>query len=210
MEEEYLIGYGLLGDFGRFRAARPLNCDRGAAVVVRSARGLELGQVLCVATPRHAHFLPNTTVGTLLRPATPEDERAAERLSERGQEVFEEARRRAQELALPLEIIDAEVLLGEHAVLHFVRWDECDMRELVSGLSRQFSLHVLLEDLTRPVVSVAVAEEHGCGSCGSGGCGSGGCGTGGCDSCGTRPEDVRSHFAELREKMVSHSRTPLL
>ena len=205
MEEEYLIGYGLLGDFGRFRTARPLHCERGDAVVVLSVRGLELGHVLCPATPRHAHFLPNTTVGTLLRPATPEDDRAAERLSERGRDVFEEARRRAEELGLPLEIIDAEVLLGEHAVLHFVRWDECDLRELVSGLSRQFSLHVLLEDLTRPAVPVSAEAEHGCGSCGSGGCGSGGC-----ESCGSKTEDARVHFAELREQMVRHNRTPLL
>src|SRR5436309_4258652 len=106
MEHEYLVGYGMLGDFGRFRPVRPMSCLRGDAVVVRSPRGVELGGVLCPATPRHAHFLPNTSVGALLRPATGEDERAAGRLRRRGQEVFDEARRRAEGLGLPLEVID--------------------------------------------------------------------------------------------------------
>src|SRR5207248_1796316 len=74
---EYLLGYGLRGDFGRFRAARPLACRRGDRAVVRSHRGLELAEVLCPARPGHAAFLPNTSVGELLRLAAPEDEAAA-------------------------------------------------------------------------------------------------------------------------------------
>ena len=64
---EYLLSYGLAGDFGRFRAPGPLECRRGARAVVRSHRGLEIAEVLRAATPRHAHFLPNTSVGQLLR-----------------------------------------------------------------------------------------------------------------------------------------------
>jgi cell fate regulator YaaT (PSP1 superfamily) len=210
MEQEYLVSYGLLGDFGRFRAPRPLDCGRGDAVVVRSQRGVELGQVLCSATSGHAQFLPNTSVGALLRPATAEDERIAEGLRQRGQELFETARLRAVELGLPMEVIDAEVLLEERAVLHLVRWDECDVRDFVSSLSRRFALHVALEDLTHAEAPAPEAQEHGCGSCGAGGCGSGGCGSGGCASCGTTAADVRAYFAELREKMISRSRTPLL
>src|SRR5262249_62149468 len=101
-----------------------------------------------------------------------------------GDEVFEEARRRAEPLALPMEVIDAEVLLdNDHVVLHFVRWTEGDLRELVSALSTHFSMHVLLQDLTK---ADAAHEEHGCGTCGSGGCGSGGCGSKGCGSGGGR------------------------
>ena len=59
---EYLLRYGLAGDFGRFRAARPLALRRGDRAVVRSHRGLELAEVLREAAPGHAPFLPNTTV----------------------------------------------------------------------------------------------------------------------------------------------------
>jgi len=210
-EREYVVRYGLLGDFGRFRPEVPVDCRRGDLAVVRSLRGLEVGHVLGPATPQHDRFLPAATAGTLLRLATEEDRRAANRARRLGQEVFDEARRRARTLSLPLEIIDVEVLLdSDHVVLHFVRWADGDLRDLVSTLSKQFSMHVLLQDLTK---ADAVHEEHGCGSCGSGGCGSGGCGSGGCGTGGcssAKADDVRAYFAALREKMQNHTRRPLL
>ena len=204
---EYLVSYGLAGDFGRFRSVRPLTCRRGERVVVRSHRGLEIGSVLRLATPRHATFLPNTSLGQLLRSLTPEDERIREQLHQRGRRLFERAREVARALSLPLEVLDAEMLLdGEHASLHLLRWQECDVRPLVSTLSREFALHLEIADLSRPKEE-AEEEEHGCGKegCGSesGGCGS--CGTGGgCSSCGsTAPTSETAHFAELREQMES-------
>jgi cell fate regulator YaaT (PSP1 superfamily) len=207
-EREYVVRYGRLGDFGRFRPVAPVDCRRGDLAVVRSPRGLEVGQVLCSATPQPSRSLPATPPGTLLRLATEEDERAAKRARRLGQEVFDEARRGAAALTLPLEVIDVEVLLdSDHAVLHLIHWADVDLRELVSALSKQFSMHVLLQDLTKAEVA---HEEHGCGSCGSGGCGSGGCGSGGCGSCGAAKTEVRAYFAALREKMQGRTRTPLL
>src|SRR5947199_9706857 len=147
---EFIVSYGPCGDFGRFRAATPPDCRRGDRVVVRTHRGLEIGAVLREATPRHAGFLPNTTVGQLLRRATPGDEAAAARLAGRCQELFERARALAAGLALPLEVIDAEVLLdGAHAVLHHLRFSDADVRPFVSTLAREFDLHIQLADLTR-------------------------------------------------------------
>ncbi len=213
---EYLAGYGLLGDFGRFRAERPVVCRRGERVVLRSHRGVEIGQVLCPATPRHAHFLPNTTVGQLLRPVAAADAAALSQLRDRGALVLEEANRLAGKLDLPVEILDVEMLLdGEHAVLHHLRWADVDPRPFVSTLSSTFTLHILLQDLTAPQGLLAEAEEpgHGCGqeNCGQeeGGCSS--CGTGkGCSTCGSgAPKDTQSYFAGLREQM-GRQRTPLL
>ena len=136
--QEYLLSYGTAGEFGRFRPARPLACRRGDRVVVRSHRGLELGALLCEATPGHAHYLPNTSVGQLVRPAGPDDERAADRQAERAGELFDGARRLAAELGLPLEVLDVEVLLdGEQAILHHLHWAEFDERDLVAGLRAQ-------------------------------------------------------------------------
>jgi hypothetical protein len=196
---EYLVGYGLAGDFGRFRPGRPLTCARGGRVVVRSPRGLEVGVVLREATPGHALFLPNSTVGTLLREATPEDDRQEEAMRGRAARLLDRGTALTESLGLPLELLDAEVLLdGGQAVLHFLRGQECDPRPLVSTLSREFEVQVSLVDLAQPREE---EEHHGCGNCGSeGGCGS--CGSGGCGSCGSaRPEEVQAHFAELRQQM---------
>ena len=216
---EYLLSYGLVGDFGRFRAAHPLVCGRGDRAVVRTHRGLEMARVLRAATPRHANYLPNTTVGALLRLAGPEDDGAAEQMRERGRRLFQSGRRLANELHLPLEVIDVEVLLdGEHGVLQLLRFADCDVRPFVSALSIEFKLHILLTDLGRPGASIGEQEEEHAG-CGREGCGEGGgegaggcgsCGTGGCGSCGTtEPVPEKAFFAGLRDKMEQR-RTTLL
>ncbi len=214
---EYLLGYGTLGDFGRFYPVTPLTCRRGQRAVVRGHRGVELATVLGEARPGHAAFLPNTTVGQLLRVATPDDEAAARRQRERGQVLFEDARSRAAELALPLEVMDVEVLLdGEHAVLHYVRWSDFDPRPFVSALSRQFAVHLALQDLTQSGAGAAEEveddHEHGCGRPDCGSEGGGGCGTGGgCSTCGLKSAvDLKARFAGLRTQMEAHGGGPLV
>lgn len=179
---EYLVGHGTAGDFGRFRPTRPLECARGASVVVQTHRGLELGSVLCVARPGHAQFLPNTTVGQLVRRATPDDELLAEQMRARALGLCDEARQLAVELALPLEILDAEVLLdGRQAILHHLRWEDCDVRPLVSTLAARHDLFIALHDLRLPETR---PEEEPVG-CGAEGCGQGGCGSGHGGHCST-------------------------
>ena len=212
--QEYLVSFGLTGEFGRCRAAVPLALRRGERVVVRGPRGIEIASVLREATPRHARFLPNTTVGQLLRRAGDADEDADSSMRVRGRQLFERGRHLAAELSLPLELLDVEVLLdGEHAVLHLLRWADTDVRPFVSTLSREFELHVALADLSRP----AEAADHGDAGCGRPDCGrqeGGGCSTcgsgGGCGTCGSaKPQDMTLYFAQLREQMEQR-RTTLL
>jgi hypothetical protein len=176
---------------------------------------MELGVVLCEATPGHAHFLPNTSLGQLLRLADAHDEQAAARMQERGHRLFEDSRRLAVALNLPLEILDVEVLLdGRYAIIHHLCGSPCDERPFISTLTREHDIQVALHDLS---VSPEMQEHaNGCGrpDCGRGS--GGGCSTcgsgGGCSTCGlSQPQDVTAYFAELREKMLaSPNRTPLL
>ncbi len=193
---EYLVAFGLRGDYGRFRPVRPCACRRGDRVVLRTARGLEVGEVLREATQRHAHFLPNTTVGALLRHATAEDETKEQSARERAMGLYARSRALAAQLSLPLELLDAEVLLDEQtAVLYQLRWADCDVRPFVSTLSREFAAQLILMDLVEP------APQHpGCGHCGPSGCGSCGSG-GGCGSCGVGAADLQAYFAGLRQQM---------
>jgi cell fate regulator YaaT (PSP1 superfamily) len=210
---DYVLSYGTMGDVGRFRPTTALVLRRGEQVVVRSYRGLELGEVLCEATPGHVRFLPNTTLGKLLRRVTPEDKRRAELMQERGQRLFEDGGRLVAELGLPLAVLDAEVTLdGKQGILHHLAWGDFDERDLVSRLSGSHDLRVTLHSLALP--KEPDEAEVGCGrpDCGrteGGSCGD--CGSGGCSSCGARsPVDLKTHFANLREQMFAHNRTPLL
>lgn len=205
---EYLASFGLTGEFGRFRAVSPLHVRRGERVVVRGARGVEIASVLREATPRHAHFLPNTSVGQLLRRVTPADEQTEMDMHQRAQQLFVRGGQLAVDLGLPLVLLDVEALLdGEHAVLHTLRRDHADMRPFVSTLSREFAVHITLADLSHDREG-AEAAEAGCGrpDCGQregGGCST--CGSGGSGSCGSSDVD----FAQLRQQM-ERQRTALL
>jgi hypothetical protein len=192
--QEYLLSYGTAGDFGRFRAPEPLACRRGERLVVRSPRGQEIAVVLCAAGPGHNGILADAFVGEILRPATPGDLELAERMQRRSQALFEHARRVTAELQLPLEILDVEILLdGRQAVLHHVRWAECDPRPLMDPLAQGHHLLVTLHDLALPPMEPEPAEPTGCGreGCGAGGCGS--CASGTCSTCRTH----QPHASEL-------------
>jgi cell fate regulator YaaT (PSP1 superfamily) len=206
--DAYLVGYGRAGGFALFRAAEPLACDRGDAVVVRTRRGLELGQVLCPAGDRHARLLTTPPEGEVLRPATADDLQSASSRREHEQALFEDCQRLVSEMGLPVAVLDAEVLLdGRHALVQFLAWAEADLTPLAAALTHRHGLEVALENLAPP------AEEHGsCGKpdCGGGGCDS--CSSGGCATgCGSGAKvDMREYFAHLRTRMEESHRVPLL
>lgn len=205
---EYLISFGLNGDFAPFQSGETL--QRGDRVVVKSSRGLELGTVLCESAARSAGMIPGLG-GQLVRRATSEDESLAQRLRQRTHQLFEDSRRLAQEQNLPLEVLDVEILLDDrHATLHVLGDGG---QPLIEALSAKYGIAITVEDLAIP----APAPDTGCGKpdCGSGhgGCSTcstgGGCGTG----CGS-PELSRQtaeYFSQLRQKMEGQpQRTPLL
>jgi hypothetical protein len=209
--QEYLVSHGTAGDFGRFRTVVPLTCRRGERVVIQGERGLELGAVLCEASARHARLLPQAPVGELLRRATAEDEQTARRMRERGQAVFEDGRRLAGELGLPLEVLDVDLSLdGRQGVVYFLGKAGLGIDPFAAELSRRHGLFVLLHNLAQPVHE----EEAGCGKpdCGkTGGGGCSDCGTGGCATgCGTGKADMTAYFAHLRAKMDKRNLRPLL
>jgi cell fate regulator YaaT (PSP1 superfamily) len=210
---EHLVSFGKAGEIARFRAVAPLSLQRGDQVVVRTAHGLEIGNVLCEATARHAELLDNPAVGELLRLATPEDAAIASGIRDRAKQLFTDARALAEELHLPLEIVDIEIPLDGHEVtLYYLRWAEGDERPLVSALSKRYELMIGMRNLALPEGASACGKPD----CGNGQCSScgtdGGCSTGGCSTgCGSKKKsaEVREYFAGLREKMLPSRRVPL-
>lgn len=181
---EYLVSYGTMGEFGRFRPKRSLMCRRGESAVIQTHRGLELGTILCESRAGHALFLPNTSVGELVRRASDEDRQTARQHQTRAQALYQAGCRLVGELGLSLEVLDAELLLdGRQAVLHLLRSSPCDERPLVSTLCKEFDVFIALHYLG-PQASADKEEEA---TCGAENCGQGHCdsheGGGGCSTC---------------------------
>ncbi len=196
---EYLVGYGLCGEFGRFAPAEPLECRPGDKVIIRSRRGVEMGTVLCAVTEGHLRVLAAQPVRPLLRAATAEDEDRQRALEARADQAFRSAQELLSAHALPLQVLDVEALQEPPLlVVHYIG-GRCDYRDLVHGLSTKFGCHVEMLDLNALPGDLAPdPEAEVCGS--STGCGNGGCGKGGCGSCGASAEGVARYFAALGQR----------
>jgi hypothetical protein len=151
--------------------------------------------------------------GRLLRLATAEDEHAAGLMRQRGQALFEDGRRLAENLGLELEVLDAEVSLdGRQGTIHYLGRPGVDLDPFAATLAKKHELFLLLQNLATPAETAA--ETNGCGKpdCGhgAGGCttcaSGGGCATG----CGSGPADISPYFAHLRAQMEKRNFTPLL
>jgi hypothetical protein len=195
-----------MANVGRFHAGPELGdipFERGDVVIIRTQRGIELGEVLarpvggCKPLPRddfHRDGDASTaktegaTETRILRRASSDDlERA--RLAEASRAArFEECQRVGSEAGWPGELIDVEPLLdGETVVLHGVAFEEFDEGVLRARFRVMCELEVVMELVgSEPGALEEVAADEtggGCGSCGSGGgCSTGGCSTGGCST----------------------------
>ncbi len=195
-----LIQYGRPAFVGRFAFESSL--PRGAAVVVRSPRGVELGSVLGPATEHAAAF---ATDGDVLRTASEADHAAAASALPLADDILTAA------VSDAVLFVDCEVSLDRRgAVLHAVPWGECDLDPLLADLSERFGLSVRVFDVSRlDVTSDPPEPKTSCGKpdCGSGGgCGtSGGCGSGGgCSRKAVKSADeLTAYFSDLRGKLES-------
>ena len=216
IQAEFLVTYGCTAALTRCRDNMDLSPHHGESVVIRSPRGLELGEVLCAVDS-----LPSAwpiTAGELLRRATAEDKSQSHDFRRCGQTLLSDAQQLIEEMELPLVPLDADILLdGEKAFLHVLRWDRCTVTPFLNELCKRHRLLITLQDESRP----GTEQEQGCSSCGSSGgcgsCGEEGCGSGGGCASGNcsrgridNPEELTRYFAGLREQLLARERMPLL
>ena len=172
----YLVRVGKLGQIGRFRSLDQAELRRGARVVCRTQRGVEIGQVLGPAQLKPAAV--DLSDGRLLRRMTVEDEILWGHLQEQADVAQQACQRWLSERAVAGLLIDVEPLLdGKTLYFHFL-----------SEVSPEIQSHLdqLVAIYERSVRESKFAQllEHGCGP----GCGTeeakNGCGTkGGCAVC---------------------------
>jgi cell fate regulator YaaT (PSP1 superfamily) len=201
MERTYLIRYGLMGEVGRFSAGPGGSFDRGQAVVIRSHRGTELGEVLIEAPDRGAAGLRPSGSAYVLRAATPEDLELGRRAERERAERFAVCQQLFRDGVWPIDLIDAEPLLDRgRTVLYYLGPHKLDVDGLRAALRSSFNLDVTFQPVgaDAPEAEPSAADDHSLGGCGAGGgCGSGsgsGCGSAGhgCADCGVKKLLARS------------------
>lgn len=167
----HLVRYGLLGYLGRFSAAGAVRYPRAARVVVRSPRGLELGEV--VAEPEPSNRTPQLD-GQILRRVTVEDDLLQARLEKHRHEAFEACQQLLAEQGVAAALVDVEHLFdGEGLFFYFLGEPPAEARGVTDTLAATYETAVEFRQFADTLT-------HGCGP---------GCGTeeamgqGGCASC---------------------------
>lgn len=167
----HLVRVGALGHVGRFSAADGTIYPRATRVVVRTARGVEVGEVL--APPASSDAQADSD-GPLIRALTVEDELLLARTAKNRDAAYEACQSRLEELELPVSLMDVEHLLdGQTLVFYFLGPPTPELEPLVAELTELYDAKVQF----RSFVAAATAGcGPGCGTESATGCGS--CSTG--------------------------------
>lgn len=161
---QQIVRHGRMRFLGLFDVLDNQPHPRGQSVVVRSDRGLELGEVLCPATDRAAHFLDNPTRGEILRTATEEDHAAHRQLEGRLRDGFTVCRELISQKRLQMNLIDVEVIFGgERMVFYFLAEKRVDFRELVKDLARTFRTRIEMRQVGIRDEAKLLADYGDCG-----------------------------------------------
>src|SRR5579884_82170 len=135
----YIVRHGAMRFLGDFEPADDAAYLRGEAVVVRTDRGLEAGQVLCPTNPRALELLGEPTKGRILRRHNDADRQQIDRLHLAEQREFESCLRFIGQRRLQMELVDVEHLFGgERLIFYFLAEKRVDFRELVKDLALAF------------------------------------------------------------------------
>lgn len=174
MSAVHLVRVGLLGRIGRFVSSNHRHFDRNAEVVVRTSRGLEVGEVICVLQQDETITEPD---GDLLRRLGREDRAIVERIDRFRDKAFVACQKLLSERDLKATLVDVEHLFdGQSIWFYFLGEVNAEVEALTSELAEVYESKVKFRKFAETLA-------NGCGpDCGTGvSCGScSGCAVGGC------------------------------
>jgi cell fate regulator YaaT (PSP1 superfamily) len=163
MASAWIVRHGAMRFLGEFDPDGGTYA-RGQEVVVRTERGLELGQVLCPADPRAVELIGEPTRGRIVRPLTPQDREERQRLREVEQRELETCARFVQQRRLQMELVDVEHLFGgERIIFYFLAEKRVDFRELVKDLAREYQTRIEMRQIGVRDEAKLLADYGDCG-----------------------------------------------
>jgi cell fate regulator YaaT (PSP1 superfamily) len=164
MAVKYIVRHGTMRFLGEFEPGEGETYSRADEVVLRSERGLEVGQVLCEASPRAVELLAEPTHGRILRRLTEEDRVALDRLRTVEADELAACQRFVAQRRLQMELVDVEHLFGgERVVFYFLAEKRVDFRELVRDLARTYQTRIEMRQIGVRDEAKLLADYGDCG-----------------------------------------------
>jgi cell fate regulator YaaT (PSP1 superfamily) len=160
----FIVRHGAMRFLGDFEAGDNLLWVRGDKVVLRTDRGLEVGEVLCESTPRALELLSEPTSGRILRRLTAEDQAEVDRLRQAECDEFDACLHFVAQRKLQMELVDVEhVFGGERIVFYFLAEKRVDFRELVKDLARSYQTRIEMRQIGVRDEAKLLADYGDCG-----------------------------------------------
>jgi len=173
--------YGLMGNIGEFRHNLDPPPGRDTQVVLRTERGVELGQVVAtvgepggydrVTPQRLKEFIgtngpeyPLRRDGRVLRLANPQDVIDYRHLQQSAREAAGFCRQQIREIGLDMRLVTVEHLLGgERIVFYFSAEQRVDFRDLVRRLASQYRTRIEMRQVGARDEARLVGDYERCG-----------------------------------------------
>jgi cell fate regulator YaaT (PSP1 superfamily) len=164
MAATYITRHGSMRYLGEFEATEDMTYTRGQNIVLRSERGLEVGEVLCEATPGALQLITEPTKGQIVRVLSAEDRQQISQLKECETQEFDTCRRFIGQRSLQMELVDVEHLFGgERIVFYFLAEKRVDFRELVKDLAREYRTRIEMRQIGVRDEAKLLADYGDCG-----------------------------------------------
>ena len=165
MVTRYIIRYGSTRSVDEFKAQPPHSYTRSNAVVIRSDRGVEWGEVLCLATDRTRKYLNISNArGKILRKASEEDHRKLDEVRQKEREEFNGCHQMIRERKMQMQLVDVEHLFGgDRLIFYYLAENRVDFRELVKALAKRFKTRIEMRQIGVRDEAKLLADYGDCG-----------------------------------------------
>jgi cell fate regulator YaaT (PSP1 superfamily) len=170
----HVVRYGALAYLGRFGAVDGTQYPRGSRVILRTSRGLEVGDVL---SPPGSAADPTMRIprgGSILRGMTTQDELLQTRLTKNRDAALAACQQRLCELGSAATLIDVEHLFdGRSLYFYFLGDLPPDVEEVTAELARAYDVRSQFSRFAETLTAgcgpdCGTASAAGCGSCSTG------------------------------------------
>ncbi|WP_425617386.1 PSP1 C-terminal domain-containing protein [Anatilimnocola sp. NA78] len=166
-----------MGQVSRFGASDGARYARGARVVCRTERGLEVGEVLSPVANETDNYR-GSTQGSILRRVGVEDDLLLARLDKNRQQAFLDCEKLLADHNIPAALAEVELLFdGQHLFFYFLGDTTPEVDALTAELAQTYAatvqFHQFADLLTQgcgPGCGTPEAEGGACGTGPGGGC----------------------------------------
>jgi cell fate regulator YaaT (PSP1 superfamily) len=161
---KYVVRTGVMRALGVYTAGRDETYLRGANVVVRTDRGMEVGEVLCESNEAALAHMKDPGHGQILREMSADDARDRSRLLDQARKEFLTCQRLIEQEKLEMKLIDVEHIQGgERIVVYYLAENRIDFRELVRQLAAEFQTRVEMRQVGVRDEAKVLADYGDCG-----------------------------------------------